>query len=123
MARRAETAIRLPEPHVLPGPTDVAEGRRRVVIEGVRPEVEGGTYPIKRVRGEDVVVEADVFADGHDLLSAVLRYRREGEDWSESPMRLVGNDRWRGSFTVQEMGRYRYTVRGWVDRFGSWRRD
>jgi len=142
MARRADTAppIRPPE-RPLPAPEaaqsreaepaapaarpdGVSEGRRRVVIEHVRPEVEGGAYPIKRVTGEDVVVEADVFADGHDLLSCVLRYRREDDaDWSESPMRHLDNDRWRGSFTVEEAGRYRYTVRGWVDRFGSWRRD
>jgi starch synthase (maltosyl-transferring) len=95
-----------------------------VVIERVTPQVEGGTYPVKRVVGEEVVVEADVFADGHDLVSCVIRYRPEGGgEWFEAPMQLLDNDRWRGSFTVDEVGRYRYTVRGWVDRFGSWRRD
>jgi starch synthase (maltosyl-transferring) len=139
MARRTETAPQIrplerPLPPPVPreaepampatGPEDVPEGRRRVVIERVTPAVEGGTYPIKRAVGEDVVVDADVFADGHDLVSCVLRYRREDDgNWSEAPMRHLGNDRWRGSFTVEEMGRYRYTIRGWVDRFGSWRRD
>jgi starch synthase (maltosyl-transferring) len=99
---------------------DVGEGRRRVVIERVRPSVEGGTYPIKRVAGEDVEVEADVFADGHDALSSVLRYRRDDESaWQEAPMDHVENDTWRGRFHVAEVGRYRYTVRAWVDRFGS----
>src|SRR5438093_822878 len=101
-----------------------ADGRRRVVIEGVKPEVDGGRFPIKRVTGEEVVVEADCFCDGHDALGAVVRYRRaEDRDWSEAPMSFVENDRWRGRFTVTELGAYRYTVRAWVDRFGSWRRD
>jgi len=99
-------------------------GRRRVVIEGVRPEIDGGRFPIKRAVGDAVVVEADVFADGHDELSCVLRHRREEDPaWSESRMRPLGNDRWQGVFEVKDLGRYRYTIRAWVDRFASWRRD
>src|SRR5262245_25888087 len=98
--------------------------RRRVVIEGVLPEIDTGRFPIKRVVGERVVVEADVFADGHDELTAVLLHRRADETaWTETPMTLVVNDRWRGEFRVEEMGRYRYSVRGWVDPFATWRRD
>ncbi len=96
----------------------------RVVIEGVSPEIDCGRFPIKRVVGEAVVVEADVFADGHDVLAAALLHRREGEEaWSERPMAPLGNDRWRAAFPVTDLGRYRYTVAGWVDRFASWRRD
>ncbi len=98
------------------------EARRRVVIEGVKPEIDGGRFPIKRVVGEPVVVEADIFADGHDTLSAVLLYRKEGEEgWHEVPMEPLVNDRWRGEFKVTELGRYRYTLEAWVDRFKSWR--
>jgi starch synthase (maltosyl-transferring) len=104
-----------------PAPS-VREGRRRVVIEGVAPEIDGGRYPIKRVVGELVNVEADVFADGHDELAAELRFRREDErEWHEVPMAPLGNDRWRGSFRVEELGRYRYTLRAWVDRYATWR--
>ena len=100
------------------------EGRRRVVIEGVRPEVDCGRFPIKRTEGERVVVEADIFTDGHDALGAVLLHRRE-EDlrWRRTPMEALPNDRWRGSFECAETGAYRYTLRAWIDRFGSWRRD
>src|SRR5437588_802987 len=102
----------------------IREGRRRLVIEGVSPEIDGGRFPIKRVVGEAVTVEADVFADGHDLPAAALRWRREDErDWNEVPMTPLGNDRWRASFAVEALGRYRYTIRAWVDRFGTWRRD
>jgi len=96
------------------------DGRRRVVIEGVWPEIDAGRFPIKRVVGEDVWVEADVFADGHDEVACVLRFRHEAGDWREVPMEPAGSDRWRGRFTVEELGSYRYTVQGWLDRFGTW---
>jgi starch synthase (maltosyl-transferring) len=102
----------------------VEDGRRRVVIEGVSPEVDCGSFPVKRTVGEKVVVEADIFADSHDALSCLLLYRRsEDPRWSEVPMNFLVNDRWQGSFVVTEMGRYLYTVKAWVDRFQSWRRD
>ena len=100
------------------------DGRRRVVISGVDPEVDAGRFPIKRIPGEAVDVFADVFADGHAALAAVVRWRRaDSPDWDESPMEPLGNDRWRGSFRVAELGRYRYTITGWVDEFLTWRRS
>ena len=100
------------------------EGRQRVVFEAVTPEIDGGRFPIKRVVGETVVVEADIFSDGHDAVSAVLRYWREGEaDWHETPFEPLVNDRWRASFTVEQLGMYRYTFEAWVDRFKTWACD
>ncbi|MBS1222634.1 MAG: alpha amylase catalytic region [Proteobacteria bacterium] len=111
-----------PAPKV-PDPGGV-DGRKRVIIEGVTPEIDGGRFPIKRTVGESVVVEADVFTDGHDSLSCVLQYRKAGETaWQEIPMRFLVNDRWRGEFPVLELGRYEYTVIAWVDAFKSWRHD
>ena len=46
-----------------------------VVIENLQPLIEGGRYPIKRIVGEDLAVEADIFKDGHDVVAAVLRWR------------------------------------------------
>jgi starch synthase (maltosyl-transferring) len=95
-----------------------------VVIEGVTPEIDAGRFPIKRTVGERVVVEADVFADGHEALACILLYRKEdAADWTTVPMTPLGNDRWRGEFGVSELGRYRYTLQAWVDWFTSWRRD
>ncbi|NGZ61070.1 MAG: alpha-1,4-glucan--maltose-1-phosphate maltosyltransferase [Nitrospira sp. LK265] len=100
------------------------DGRRRVVIEGVRPEIDGGRFPIKRVVGQTVVVEADLFTDGHDEIAGVLRYRHEGEQtWSELSLVFVENDRWRASFEVRHQGLYYYTVTAWIDHFRSWQRD
>jgi starch synthase (maltosyl-transferring) len=94
----------------------------RVIIEGIHPAIDGGIFPIKRTVGEDVVVEADIYAEGHDVLKAVLKYRPVGSTaWLESPMTpLPYNDRWTGSFTVEGREDLEYTVEGWVDRFASW---
>jgi len=90
----------------------------------VRPQVDGGRYPIKRAVGDEVVVEADVFADGHDAVAAELLFRFHGEKtWTRVPMDFRHNDHWVASFRVAKLGRYEYTVRGWTDPFLTWRRD
>ncbi len=95
-----------------------------MVIEGVSPEVDGGRFPAKRTVGDQVNVEADIFTDGHDSLSAVLLYRREeANEWIERPMRALVNDRWSGEFPVSELGRYTFTIHAWVDHWETWRRD
>ena len=102
----------------------VGEGRRRVVIENVRPCVEGGRFPIKRCVGESVVVTADAFLDGHDSLRCVLLHRRRGDAaWQELEMRALPNDTWEGSFDPVDIGAWEYTVTGWADEFASWRKD
>src|SRR5438046_2349781 len=99
-------------------------GRTRVVIEGVKPEIDCGRYPIKRTVGEKVVVEADAFTDGHDVIRCVLRFRPEGAaDWEEAPMTPLVNDHWRGEFKMTQLGRYQYGLVGWVDHFQTWARD
>ena len=100
------------------------DGRHRVVIEGVSPEVDGGRFAAKRTVGDTVCVEADIFTDGHDSISAVLLYRHESSrGWIEHPMKPLVNDRWAGEFRVEELGCYRYTIQAWVDHFETWRRD
>ncbi len=96
----------------------------RVLVENVEPEVDGGRFPIKRTVGEEVVVAADLFTDGHEVLAGVLRYRHaQDKEWTEVPLTPLVNDRWTARFTVTQVGRYEYTVQGWIDRFASWRRD
>ena len=102
---------------------DANDGRMRAVIECVTPSVDGGRFAAKRIVGDDVVVEADCYTDGHDTLACLLLWRREGEAaWRETPMAPLGNDRWRGSFVAESVGRYEYTVSAWVDHFLSCRR-
>lgn len=96
----------------------------RVVIENVRPEIDGGRFPITRTPEELVTVSADIFADGHDVVDAVLQVRRDGErEWHFAVMRLITNDRWEGEFRLNEVGNYFYTLRAWVDSFKTWSRD
>ncbi len=100
------------------------DGRKRVVIENVKPEIDAGAFPAKRVVGEKVEVFADIFSDGHDSLSAQLLYRYATDTvWTSVPMQSRVNDRWCAEFTVNKMGSYVYTVEGWVDHFRTWQRD
>ncbi len=101
-----------------------AEGRRRVVVESVQPVVDGGRFRAKRCVGDEVVVEADAFTDGHDSIACVLRHRREEDEaWTETAMDALGNDRWRGRFRALTLGRYRFAIVAWVDHFATWRKD
>jgi starch synthase (maltosyl-transferring) len=124
----------------------------RVVIEHVRPEIDGGRFPIKRTIGERVQVTADIFADGHDVVVAVLRDRSstaedakaaekhplslsggkesegaaaERQEWRETQMFLVApdSDEWTASFDTTHIGWHEYEMVAWVDRFQTWRRD
>ncbi len=100
------------------------EGRKRVSIEAVSPEVDCGRFPVKRIAGEKVEVEAHVFADGHDQVVACLMYRKADEvSWNRVFMSPLENDRWTGSFQADEMGAWFYTVCGWIDHFLTWQED
>lgn len=103
--------------HIAPSPAPP-----RAVIANISPEIEGGRFPIKRIVGDVVAVSADIFADGHDILGAILRRHRKGETaWLDSPMRESGNDRWSGEFEVDAAGIFEYCLEAWVDHFKSWR--
>ena len=105
-------------------PIGVADGRIRVVVESIQPSVDGGRFPIKRVIGDEVSVEADCFADGHDVVACALQWRRGKKGaWQSVPMAALGNDRWRAGFTVDALGPWQYQVCAWVDPFQSWEHD
>ncbi|HEX5052214.1 MAG TPA: alpha-1,4-glucan--maltose-1-phosphate maltosyltransferase [Planctomycetota bacterium] len=105
-------------------PAEALLGQRRVIIEGVRPCVDGGAFPAKRTLGDEMAVTADVFADGHDCLRARVQWRLDGVlEWDEGPMVALGNDRWQGMVPLLELGRYRFRVVAWIDPFRTWRRD
>jgi starch synthase (maltosyl-transferring) len=98
----------------------------RIVIQYPEPAVDDGKYAAKRCVGDTVIVSADIFRDGHDLLRGVIRYRGPGEtDWREAEMHRIdahiGGVRWAGSFDVDRLGSWEYTVHAWTDVFGTWR--
>ncbi len=105
-------------------PDQWAVGQCRVVIEGVTPQVDHGRFAVKRVVGDVVDVGARIFADGHDVLRARLQFRHATQPaWSEVDLDPLPNDAWRGSFPVDLLGRYGFTIEAWVDRFATWQRD
>ncbi len=98
-------------------------GRRRVIVEGPSPEVDGGRYPAKRIVGEELVAECDLIADGHDALAGVLLYRPAGaSEWTETPLTARANDRWYASFVPSTLGRWEICFEAWIDHFATWAR-
>jgi starch synthase (maltosyl-transferring) len=104
-----------------------SERPSRVVVEAVRPLVDGGIFPAKATIHEPMRVLADVFADGHDVVDAAVAWRhvdangRAGE-WTELTMTPVGNDRFGAWLTPDRLGRLEYDVIGWIDHLETWRR-
>jgi starch synthase (maltosyl-transferring) len=103
--------------------TGIQATTTRVIIEDITPQIDCGRFPAKRIVGDEVIVEADVFTDGHDRVAADVEWSRPGDGrWLTAPMQQIGGDRCRGSFRVDALGRHRFRVRGWVDHFETWRR-
>ncbi|MBW3612981.1 MAG: alpha-1,4-glucan--maltose-1-phosphate maltosyltransferase [Chloroflexi bacterium] len=117
--RRAVGAIPVQASEPEPGTVGT---RRSIVIERIAPQLDGGRYPVKRVVGDQLLVTADIFADGHDLIDAVLLLRADDEEeWQTAPMRPVDNDRWSGHTELTRNRWHRYAIEAWRDHFGSWR--
>ena len=93
----------------------------RILIQDVRPQVDSGRYAVKAVAGDRVEVSATIARDGHEVLGAAVRFKRPGAArWQESPLRPLGNDRFEGTFEVDEPGRWSYRVEAWLDRIASY---
>ena len=91
-------------------------------IEDIYPLIDGGRFPVKRIVGEPVEVWADIYRDGHDIVSAALVWRRERDrEWRREPMIHHSNDRWSGSFVPDQPGRHVYAIEAWTDEFATWR--
>jgi starch synthase (maltosyl-transferring) len=105
-------------------PVGKASALPRIVIENVVPSVDAGRFAAKRVIGEPIAVEADVFSDGHEVLAVELIWRAADEpDWRHVRMQALPNDRWQGIFAPERIGRYLFTIEAWWDRYGTFCRD
>ena len=94
---------------------------KRVAIESVSPQVDGGRFPVKGVVGDQLTIEADVFGDGHDAIAALVRHRRTGSRrWMETPMTSLGNDRWTAEVIPDALGVWQFEIEGWPDEFATW---
>ena len=100
----------------------VPRGLEHIAIGCVSPELDGGRFPVKRIVGDVVEIGADIFRDGHDLLAARVVYRRPGEaTWRTIPLAYDhDSDRWSASLTLDQIGRWTYSVEAWTDVFATW---
>ncbi|RUT34843.1 alpha-1,4-glucan--maltose-1-phosphate maltosyltransferase [Arsenicitalea aurantiaca] len=97
---------------------------RRIAIEGIDPEIDGGRFPAKAVVGQPATIEADIFPDGHEVIDAALLTRPKGtESWTETPFAILVNDRWRAEFTFPENRMYEFTIIAWRDLYATWRKE
>ena len=125
-ARRGERPLQpdgTAQRHSIPGPPSNL-GSRRIIIEGLKPQIDGGRHPAKRIVGDMLEIEADIFMDGHVHLGACVRCRFGSErGWREIRMEETGNDRWRARIPLTRIGSWFFTVEAWLDEFESWRAD
>lgn len=97
------------------------QNQTRIVIESVKPQLDGGSFFIKRIINQKVNVSAHVFADGHDVVECCVKFKHEkNKKWSEVRMLPTENDEWEAEFTVEKQGFYSYFIEGWVDYALNW---
>jgi starch synthase (maltosyl-transferring) len=101
-----------------------AEGRKRVIIEEIQPQVDCGRYPARRIVGDTVKISAAMFSDGHDHVSARLLFKHQSDPtWQIISMVALPNDLWNTSFTVDKLGAWTFTIQASVDHFDTWCAD
>jgi Alpha-1,4-glucan:maltose-1-phosphate maltosyltransferase, domain N/S len=101
-----------------------ATAESRIVISGISPAIDDGRFPAKRIVGEQVAVEADIFSDSHPVISEEIVWRADDEEqWRHARMHLLSNDRWRAVLELPRVGRYRFAAESWLDPYASFARD
>jgi starch synthase (maltosyl-transferring) len=98
----------------------------RIVIEDIRPQVDGGLFTSRAVAGETVPVEATIFRDGHnEVVAAAVRLKGPGERGAGQLVPLVevnhGLHQWRGEITLPRTGAWSFVIEAWTDEVATWR--
>lgn len=97
------------------------QNQTRIIIENVSPQLDCGSFAIKRIVGQKVLVTAAVFSDGHDVLECCVKFKHESSNnWTEVRMTPSHNDEWFAEFKVEKQGFYSYCIEGWVDHALNW---
>lgn len=97
-------------------------GRQRVIISNVKPQVELGKFAAKTVHNEPIEISADIFSDGHDEIDASVLVKHESDKaWTELSMKHVLNDRWTATLEPDKLGLYTFRVQAWIDHFTTWK--
>jgi starch synthase (maltosyl-transferring) len=96
----------------------------QLVICNIKPGIHHGLYPIKRVVGDTIIVQADIFTEGHQHIGANLLWRKQkSREWTPVPMHQIGNDQWEAAFTPEGVGFFEYTIEAWSDPFSTWKEE
>jgi starch synthase (maltosyl-transferring) len=92
----------------------------RTVVTHLAPEVECGRFPAKAIVGDSLSVTARVFADGHDVVRALLEFEEADGRARLLVMEDRGNDVFGASVVPTSLGRARFRVVGYVDDPHTW---
>ncbi len=95
----------------------------RIAIEAVTPSLDQGRFAAKAVVNETVVVNATIFADGHDVLAAAICWYDDQGQQQRATMRPIepkGLDGWEGRFTPQRVGRHGFIIEAWWDVYATY---
>ncbi|HET7399194.1 MAG TPA: alpha-1,4-glucan--maltose-1-phosphate maltosyltransferase [Intrasporangium sp.] len=97
----------------------------RIPVMGVRPLVDCGARPAKSVVGEEFVVRAKVFREGHDAVNAttVLTAPDGTEHYFGMHCDNVGLSEWSATVSAGSEGWWTYRVEGWSDPYATWVHD
>ena len=105
----------------LQGRPGVPKTRKTIAIVNITPTIDCGRYPIKRIVGDIVRVQADILKPGHDKIYSALYHRpHDSVEWVTSPMSYSFNeDIWSASFPLTVIGTHEFFIEAWTDRFGT----
>lgn len=96
----------------------------RVILENLSPELDAGRFYIKRVIGDHLQVEIDLFCDGHDVVNGHLLYKHHKQrKWRSAQLTHLTNDRWQAEFELDNLGLWQYKVAGWIDYALNWQHE
>ncbi len=95
-----------------------------IAIENVCPEIDCGRFPAKAEINSKFYVNAEIFKSGHDIIYAVLKYRKKGKrKWNAIPMENKSDDIFKAFFIPESTGYYEYIIEAWKDSYGSMLND
>ena len=94
----------------------------RVVVTEVAPSTPDRVSAAKGSVGRRLPVGATVFADGHDIVAARVRWRLTGAPgWTDQMLEPLGNDRYETIVVPAVCGPHEFEIDGWVDPHATWR--
>jgi starch synthase (maltosyl-transferring) len=96
----------------------------RLVMEGIRPQVDCGHWPARAVAGETLPVQATIFRDGHNVVvAAAVRLTGPGDRQAQRSRMTETNPGlhlWEAEVTLPRTGTWMLVVEAWTDDLATW---